>query len=192
MGTEKRERQKANRIQRQLEEQRAERVGTIKRNVVRVVVVAALAIVGVIAIAWFGGAFDSEEEPVVLETPTKPVVELPAVIPTDLVVTTLQEGSGREAQVGDTVTVHYVGVRSVDGEEFDNSYERGEPFPVELGAGRVIQGWDDGLVGAQAGERLQLDIPAELAYGDQELGVIQPGDALTFVIDVMAVSPAGT
>ena len=59
-----------------------------------------------------------------------------------------------------------------------------------LGSGGVIQGWDEGLVGAQAGSRIQLDIPAVLAYGDQRFGeVIQAGDALTFVIDVMAVDP---
>ena len=63
-------------------------------------------------------------------------------------------------------------------------------FPVTLGAGGVIAGWDEGLVGSTAGERRQLDIPSELAYGDQPQGdVIQAGDALTFVIDVLAVVP---
>jgi hypothetical protein len=84
-------------------------------------------------------------------------------------------------------------VRSQDGAEFDNSYDRGEPFEVLLGAGQVIQGWEQGLVGVQQGGRRQLDIPADLAYGDQGSGdVIQPGDAITFVVDVVAVLPGTT
>jgi FKBP-type peptidyl-prolyl cis-trans isomerase len=125
--------------------------------------------------------------------PDKPEVVLPEELPTELVVTVLTEGEGPEAAAGDTVIVDYIGVRSEDGTEFDNSYDRGSPFPVQLGAdpAQVIQGWDEGLIGAQAGSRIQLDIPAELAYGDTPQGdIIQPGDALTFVIDVRAVVPA--
>ena len=121
----------------------------------------------------------------------KPAVRIPDEIPTDLVVTDLIEGSGPEAEVGDTVIVDYVGVRTDDGLEFDNSYDRGQPFPVQVGAGGVIPGWDLGLVGARAGMRRQLDIPADLAYGDNPPGdPIRPGDALTFVIDVVAVEQA--
>ena len=120
----------------------------------------------------------------------KPVVEIPAELPTELVITDLVAGSGEAAEVGDTVTVHYIGVRSEDGTEFDNSYDGGSPFSVVLGAGGVIPGWEEGLLGARAGERRQLDIPAELAYGENGSGpIIQPGDALTFVIDVLAVTP---
>lgn len=120
----------------------------------------------------------------------KPEVSIPAEAPTELVVTVLVPGTGREATEGDRVVVDYVGVRSEDGVEFDNSYDRGQPFLVTLGEGGVIQGWDQGLRGAQAGSRIQLDIPAELAYGDQGAGgTIRPGDALSFVIDVRAVVP---
>jgi peptidylprolyl isomerase len=119
----------------------------------------------------------------------KPEVDLPEATPSELVVTDLVEGTGPAATTGDTVVVDYVGVRSADGSEFDNSYDRGVPFSVPLGEGRVIAGWDDGLLGVQNGTRRQLDIPAELAYGDNPPGgsVIQPGDALTFVVDVRAV-----
>ena len=207
MGTEKRERQKANRQQRLLEEQRAARVAAVRRNVLRWVIIAVLAVGAVVLIAWIGGAFSGDEEPEptvppttttdeeaapppTFETPEKPEVEIPAEPPTELQVTTLVEGEGPEAQVGDTVTVHYVGVLSEDGTEFDNSYDRGSPFPVTLGAGSVIQGWEDGLLGVQAGERVQLDIPADLAYGDAgSPPVIEPGAALTFVVDVLAVTP---
>lgn len=220
MGTPKRERQKANRLQRQIEEARAERVGTVKRTVLRWGIGAVAAVGAVVFIAWLGGAFDGDdggdvatgdaisdldaadelptiddtlpiESTTTLPTPPKPEVEIPAEIPTELVVTDLVEGEGPGAQAGDTVVVHYVGVRSEDGTEFDNSYDSGSPFPVVLGSGGVIQGWDEGLVGAQVGDRRQLDIPAELAYGDSPRGdVIQAGDALTFVVDVMAITPA--
>jgi peptidylprolyl isomerase/peptidyl-prolyl cis-trans isomerase B (cyclophilin B) len=120
----------------------------------------------------------------------KPEVQIPETLPTELVITDLIEGTGEPAKAGDTVTVNYVGVRSEDGAEFDNSYDRGQPFPVTLGQGSVIQGWDEGLIGVKAGGRRQLDIPAEMAYGDAGAGeVIQPGDALTFVIDVVSIEP---
>ena len=212
MGTEKRERQKANRQQRLVEEARAERAGVVKRNALRWTAAIVAAIGAVVLIAWVGGAFGGDEEaetdvtlpPVAsiqdtapgdttpvdtFPTPPKPDVEIPAEPPTELVVTELSPGEGPEAGAGDVVTVHYVGVRSQDGTEFDNSYDRGQPFPVVLGGGGVIEGWEQGLVGAQAGSQIQLDIPSDLAYGDSPRGdVIQAGDALTFVIDVMDVS----
>ena len=118
-----------------------------------------------------------------------PTVEIPEEMPTELVVTELTTGSGKAAEEGDTLVVDYVGVRSEDGTEFDSSYGR-QPYPVTLGQSAVIEGWQQGLVGAKSGARLQLDIPADLAYGDNPQGqVIQPGDALTFVIDVRVVVP---
>ena len=122
--------------------------------------------------------------------PDVPEVALPDPIPTELVKTTLTPGTGTPAAAGDMVLVNYVGVRSETGEQFDTNFG-GDPFPVTIGAGGVIQGWDQGLVGVTTGERLQLDIPSELAYGEEPRGdVIQAGDALTFVIDVQAVVPA--
>ena len=124
----------------------------------------------------------TEAEAVETTALPKPEVSIPQEIPTELVVTDLIEGTGPAAAEGDTVLVHYVGVRSEDGTEFDNSYDSGRPFSVNLGAGGVITGWDQGLVGVKQGGRRQLDIPAELAYGDQPQGdVIQAGDALTFL-----------
>jgi peptidylprolyl isomerase/peptidyl-prolyl cis-trans isomerase B (cyclophilin B) len=121
----------------------------------------------------------------------KPAVSLPEQLPTELVVTDLVEGTGEPAKKGDSITVNYVGVRSEDGTEFDNSYDRGQPYTLTLGEGGVIAGWDEGLIGAKAGGRRQLDIPAALAYGDQGAGeVIKPGDALSFVIDVVSITPA--
>jgi FKBP-type peptidyl-prolyl cis-trans isomerase len=123
--------------------------------------------------------------------PEKPEVEIPAEPPTELVITVLEEGEGPEAAAGDTVIVDYVGVRSSDGVEFDNSYDRFEPFPVVLGSGSVIPGWESGLVGAQAGARIQLDIPSDLAYGaEARSDIIGENEDLTFVIDVRSLIPA--
>ncbi len=121
----------------------------------------------------------------------KPTVKLPSTIPTKLLITDLTEGTGAAAVTGDTVVVHYVGVRSADGAEFDNSYDRGRPFSVTIGVGQVIKGWDEGLVGIKSGGRRQLDIPPDLAYGDAppSTDVIQPGDALSFVIDAVTIIP---
>jgi FKBP-type peptidyl-prolyl cis-trans isomerase len=127
----------------------------------------------------------------VAANPDKPVVSIPTELPTELVITDLVEGTGEAAAEGDTVLVNYVGVRSADGTEFDNSYDGGQPYPVVLGSGGVIPGWEQGLVGVKTGGRRQLDVPPDLAYGDEPQGdVIQPGDALSFVIDVVAVVPA--
>ena len=122
--------------------------------------------------------------------PDKPEVEVPDEIPSELEVTVIEEGTGPEAEAGDTVIVDYVGVRTRDGVEFDNSYDRFEPLPVVLGQGGVIAGWDQGLVGAQSGARVRLDIPSDLAYGAEARGdIIGENEALTFVIDVRAVVP---
>ncbi len=119
---------------------------------------------------------------------TKPTVKIPATLPTKLVITDLEEGTGPAAKAGDDVSVFYVGVRSADGTEFDSNFDS-QPFPVTLGAGGVIQGWDQGLVGVKAGGLRQLDIPADLAYGDRPQGdIIKAGDALSFVVKVVSVS----
>ncbi len=75
------------------------------------------------------------------------------------------------------------------GEEFDASWNRGEPFDFPLGGGRVIQGWDQGVAGMKVGGRRRLVIPPHLAYGDRGAGgVIQPGETLIFVVDRVDVS----
>ncbi len=122
-------------------------------------------------------------------TTGKPSVALPAETPTELVVTDVVAGTGEPAEIGDTIELNYVGVRSADGTEFDNSYDSGQPLIVTLGATQLIQGFTAGLEGAQTGTRRQLDIPAALAYGEQGAGgIIGPGDAISFVIDVVSVT----
>jgi peptidylprolyl isomerase len=120
----------------------------------------------------------------------KPEVEFPyGDPPDDLQIADITVGSGPQAGPGDNVRVHYVGVAYSTGEEFDASYNRGEPLSFRLGAGRVIPGWDTGVAGMKVGGRRQLTIPPHLAYGDRGAGgVIQPGETLIFVVDLVDVS----
>lgn len=115
----------------------------------------------------------------------------PCEIPDALEIHPIRDGVGRNAEDGDTMIVDYVGIRAEDGTIFDDSYSRGAPIEFPLGRGGVIQGWDDGLIGSQAGSLVKLDIPADLAYGDSPPGGedsdIRPGDALTFTIEVRSV-----
>ncbi|MEY4224429.1 MAG: hypothetical protein RIS33_1363 [Actinomycetota bacterium] len=120
----------------------------------------------------------------------EPAVSLPATLPTELVITDITEGDGAAAAEGDTVFVFYVGVLTKDGTRFDGNFGQ-SPFAVTLGSGSVIEGWEQGLVGIKSGGRRQLDIPAELAYGDTGAGdIIKAGDAISFVVDAVAVVPA--
>lgn len=109
--------------------------------------------------------------------------------PTDLLVTDLHTGDGAEARAGQTVEVHYVGVAHSTGEEFDASWNRGSTFRFPLGGGRVIGGWDQGVVGMKVGGRRRLVIPPHLGYGDRGAGgVIKGGETLIFVVDLLGVS----
>lgn len=121
--------------------------------------------------------------------PEKPEVDFPeGDAPTELKITDLNPGEGAEAVAGKTVFVHYVGVAFSSGEEFDASYNRGTPLSFTLGTGRVIEGWDSGLIGMKVGGRRRLEIPPHLAYGDQGAGgVIAPGESLIFVCDLVDV-----
>jgi peptidylprolyl isomerase len=106
---------------------------------------------------------------------------------TKLKTTTLIEGKGAAVETGQTVNVNYVGVTYADGKEFDSSWSRSEAFSFQVGAGNVIKGWDQGLIGVKEGSRVQLDIPADLAYGDSPSGG-QPAGPLRFVVDVLSAS----
>ena len=119
----------------------------------------------------------------------KPEVDFPGgEPPADLQITDIKEGNGDVAKAGDTVQVHYVGVAYSTGEEFDSSYDRGDPLEFQLGAGRVITGWDQGVQGMRVGGRRQLVIPPHLAYGDRGAGnLIAPGETLIFVCDLVGV-----
>lgn len=120
---------------------------------------------------------------------TKPDVAIPAgTPPDDLKIEDVVVGTGAEATAGKTVDVHYVGVGWSTQKQFDASWDRGSTFSFQLGAGRVIKGWDQGVAGMKVGGRRRLTIPARLAYGDRGAGgAIKPGEALVFVVDLLGV-----
>lgn len=95
-------------------------------------------------------------------------------------------GTGPELTTGDTAVVHYVG-RLQNGQEFDNSNKRGEPFTFTIGTGQVIAGWDEGLLGMKVGGQRILVIPAEKAYGSRGAGPIPPNATLVFAVELLEI-----
>ena len=126
----------------------------------------------------------------------KPTVTVPdGAAPTTLQITDVKVGDGAEAKTGDTVKMQYVGVAKSNGKEFDSSWKRNaEPFEFQLGAGNVIKGWDQGIVGMKVGGRRTLVIPPDLAYGASAPSAdIGANDTLVFTVDLEQVcSPAAT
>jgi FKBP-type peptidyl-prolyl cis-trans isomerase len=110
-------------------------------------------------------------------------------MPTELKITDSVVGTGTTAQAGMTVFVHYTGTLT-NGQVFDSSIPRGEPFSFELGGGQVIQGWDIGIQGMKVGGKRTLLIPASLAYGDRETGPIPANSILIFEVELLDVKGA--
>jgi FKBP-type peptidyl-prolyl cis-trans isomerase len=100
----------------------------------------------------------------------------------------ITEGTGSVAATGNTVVVHYTGTFT-DGRKFDSSVDSGRPFSFQLGAGRVIRGWDIGVVGMRIGEKRILNIPSELAYGSSGAGggIIPPDTDLVFEVELLEI-----
>ena len=109
-------------------------------------------------------------------------------IPFELGIDDIVVGEGDEATKGTKVSVHYVGVAFSTGEEFDASWNRGQPFEFKLGQGQVIPGWDEGVQGMKVGGRRKLTIPSAMAYGARGAGgAIKPHEPLVFVVDLLSV-----
>jgi peptidylprolyl isomerase len=121
---------------------------------------------------------------------SKPEIDFPGDSPpAELVVEDQVVGDGAEATAGSTVLAHYVGVAHSTGEEFDASWNRGEPLRFRLGVGQVIAGWDEGLQGMRVGGRRKIIIPPHLGYGDRGAGAaIKGGETLIFVVDLVDVA----
>ena len=122
-------------------------------------------------------------------TSTRPEIPKPSGIPPrKLVKQDIVKGKGPAAEAGSTVTVNYVGVNFSNGVEFDSSWDSGQAFPVQLGAGMVIEGWDKGLVGIRKGGRRMLTIPPEMGYGAEGFPPdIPPNETLVFVVDAVSI-----
>jgi len=117
-------------------------------------------------------------------------------MPNGLAIAVTNEGSGTTAIKGAMLKVRYTGWLE-NGTKFDSSEDRDQPFEFRLGSGQVIQGWEEALAGAKAGERRQVVIPATLAYGSRQVGNIPPNSNLIFNIEIEGVSelppnPKGT
>lgn len=120
---------------------------------------------------------------------SKPKIPKPkGKAPKKLVVTDIVKGKGDEAKSGDQIVVNYVGVLFSNGEQFDASWDNGQPFPFTLGQGDVIPGWDQGVEGMRVGGRRLLTIPPDLAYGAQGQGSIPANATLVFAVDLLNVT----
>ncbi len=126
-------------------------------------------LLGLMLTAWWSWAQADEPKPVETQSGLQYL---------DLV-----KGNGREAHVGETAIVHYTGWLT-DGTKFDSSVDRDQPFSFQLGKGRVIKGWDEGLTLMNKGTKAFLFIPAELGYGAQDSERIPANSELIFYIEV--------
>lgn len=124
----------------------------------------------------------------------QPVEQTEANNMAELQMTDVQVGDGAEATPGKMVSVHYTGwlydenAADKHGAKFDSSVDRGQPFQFPLGAGRVIQGWDQGVAGMKVGGKRTLIIPPEMGYGAQGAGgVIPPNATLVFDVELLGV-----
>jgi FKBP-type peptidyl-prolyl cis-trans isomerase len=125
----------------------------------------------------------------------KSQTEAPTHAPTpqgNLKIEEIQVGTGAEAKPKSLVSVHYMGWLT-DGKKFDSSRDRNQPFEFPLGEGRVIQGWDRGVVGMKVGGKRKLTIPPQMAYGERGAGgVIPPNATLIFEVELLNVKNAGS
>jgi len=103
-----------------------------------------------------------------------------------MVIDDILVGTGDAVEKGDDVSVHYIGTLQ-NGYEFDNSNKRGEPFSFTVGEGRVIKGWEEGVVGMKVGGKRILVIPPDMAYGNQAIGPIPANSVLVFAIELLGV-----
>jgi peptidylprolyl isomerase len=105
----------------------------------------------------------------------------------ELVITEIVVGEGKECVKGALITAHYTGWL-LDGTKFDSSVDRGQPFQCVIGTGRVIQGWDQGMMGMKVGGKRKLTVPSHLAYGARQMGpLIKPNSDLVFEIELLEV-----
>lgn len=105
----------------------------------------------------------------------------------ELKIEDIKVGTGEEVKSGDIVVMHYLGTLE-DGQKFDSSYDRGEPFQTQIGVGQVIKGWDEGVPGMKVGGKRKLIIPSDMAYGERGAGgAIPPNATLIFEVELLEI-----
>jgi hypothetical protein len=179
---------------------RQRRRNAVVASVVAVLLVLVGAAYGISLLAGGGSGKNTLASPTPTVTPTpsiatppalrtKPVVKAPkGKPPTKLVTADLIKGTGAVAKAGDKLTVNYVGLLYSNGTEFDSSWKRNQPFPVTIGQGAVIKGWDQGIPGMKVGGRRELTIPPALGYGAAGSPPTIPKNAtLIFVVDLLKI-----
>jgi len=132
-------------------------------------------------------ATETEGESVVIDLSTLTPSNSDLMTAEELIIEDTKVGDGAEATAGQLISVHYTGTLT-DGTKFDSSKDRGIPFEFTLGAGQVIEGWDQGFAGMKVGGTRTLTIPSDMAYGDNGIpGVIPGGATLMFEVELLAV-----
>ena len=166
-----------------------------KKYLSATILLVVIAVVG--GIALLSTKNSSETQLLALPSPTSTIENAPEPAATasakpimevdKLIIQDERVGTGETAVAGKKVTVNYVGTLA-DGTKFDSSYDRGIPFSFNLGAGEVIQGWDQGVVGMKVGGKRKLTIPSSLGYGPQGVpGAIPGGATLVFEVELLSV-----
>ena len=145
---------------------------------------------GIIILVITGLYFLLSQEPVKVATTSNPQLQISPTTKPDmsqLKIEDIKIGTGAEVKSGDTVVMNYLGTLE-NGNKFDSSYDRKEPFTTQIGVGQVIQGWDLGVPGMKVGGKRKLTIPANLAYGSRGAGdVIPPNATLIFEVELIDI-----
>lgn len=142
----------------------------------------ALVVLALAGIAWAQADHNADHN---TDAPTK-VEGKPKSTPSGVEYWDIVVGTGATAEPGKTVGVHYTGWLT-NGMKFDSSVDRGKPIAFPLGVGRVIKGWDEGIVGMKVGGKRQLRIPPSAGYGMRGAGKIPPNAVLIFDVQLLAV-----
>ncbi len=148
-----------------------------------------LAVVGVLLVMAFlkndqtGNLSTADADKTINSTPEDNMINQPS---SELGIKDEVLGTGDPAVSGDTLTVHYTG-KLTDGKIFDSSIPRGTPFEFTIGAGQVIKGWDQGLIGMKVGGKRTLTIPPDLGYGASGQGPIPPSATLIFAVELLKI-----
>lgn len=157
------------------------------RKKVIIIGIAVLIAVGIIYTAFSTNKdINMNQQPDQITTPTISASQN-ASPSAQLKIEDLKVGTGSAVKSGDTIKINYIGTL-LDGTKFDSSYDRSEPFQTQIGVGRVIKGWDEGVIGMKVGGKRRLTIPPDLGYGTQGAGsVIPPNAILVFDLELLEI-----